>query len=330
MSVQKTSYTSRLKNCNDIREAKAYISYVAYQQTRLNKLSENIIQLKDFEDIKAISVSTNDLIGGMLANKIRFDVESELGISKEKFEDYLAKMFHHKDSLILPETELRWLKDDEVSCYWLWLILNEEYNHFNIGFDINFIHLNAVKKVCKYINHDPSPSDSKGRYTNILGAFDSWCILLDAKLNLIQQLKKLWIVNQEKVKKLGWIKKDNQVQSLFVLEYMLEYQSMFRLKNLNLSLTTHKERYLAINAFYYYWEVVPELKVLFSMLAQKSWHQKTYRDRKQKKEMKAINTFISKESKEKMDFILTEKNMKINELIEMLVGVEFELIRKTK
>lgn len=57
---------------------------------------------------------------------------------------------------------------------------------------------------------------------------------------------------------------------------------------------------------------------LFIIKTKKAWSQKKFRDSVASK--KVLNTYISKDSKRQLDYLIGKNEMKINELIEMLIN----------
>jgi len=330
MKNQKNGLISKLKNCNNKREAKAFIAYLVYNNIKINKLEKNVFYSNNpalGSKIVAVNVSSNDLAGGFLAKKIQTDFDLHFSISSGMFEGYLEKMFHFKNEFIFPEDELKWILEDDVACYWLWMTLKDSDDFYldvrKYSCDINTFA--TLKMVFDFLNLDSYPSGETSRYEIIRDVFDSWLAMIDVKVKLIHQIKSMWNAIQKESKGLTWIKKETPDQINFVWEYMLEYESMSKLHALNISPPTNKEKSLAIRAFYCYWIIESGLKTLFSIRSNKAWNQKKHIISKKGKDLKAINVFIHKKTKDKMDSILKEKKMSMGELIEVMVDREFNI-----
>ncbi|WP_047608859.1 hypothetical protein [Rahnella aquatilis] len=331
MKNQKNVLISRLRNCNNKREAKAFIAYVVYNNIKINKLGENVFYSNNpalGNKIVAVNVSTNDLTGGFLAKKIQTDYDLNFGFSSEMFEGYLEKMLHFKNEFIFPEDEFKWILEDDIACYWVWLVLKDRDGCYldvaKYGCDINTFA--TLKMVFDLLNLDAYPSGKTSRYEIIRDVFDSWFAMNDVKVKLIHQIKSMWNAIQKESKGLTWIKKEIPDQINFLWEYMLAYESMSKLHALNLSPSTHKEKLLAIRAFYYYWVTESDIKTLFSIRSNKAWSQRKHIISNKEKDLKAINVFINKKSKNKMDSILKQKKMSMGELIELMVDREFKIL----
>lgn len=325
MDIVPNDVNARLYKYNSVREMKAFSSYLIYHGVKLVKTKNNIIRGRFDGDQITIKIKDNDINGDWFLHNLISDVYAFTDHSKNEFDNFIGSMISDKDNYIFPESELKWLKENEVACYWFWMILKKGmFLANNRPEDYNLL-LNGLVKSFDTLEYESYPLNSKSLYNIILDCIDSWYSHKDKKIYLMQMIKAQWI-ETKKIDRLRWVKKENPDQCIWLWSYMSQYEGMNQLHSLNVVPLLNNEIYLVINAFYYFWHATSDTKKVFYMLAQKAWHQKKYRDQQQKRKMKAINTHISEKCKDRMDYVLRVRNIKMNELIETLIDKEFDLL----
>lgn len=311
---------------NSIRVAGVVINHFKMNQMDISKYSSMLIIKSNLEAIgKSINLDllrdqTNDS-----EKKINFEhLKSEVGS-------------------IIPETHFLWLKNDKRAAFWVWgqLFL---YQKFNYSLKINNIIGSSVfNKDFDPYHHSRFCHDS--RYDSILYLFDTQMnIQPKEKINIISNLYSDWRVKFTFEQPFRWLDRKNEDMCLWAYRYINEYQSKsqkeaneqsvsdsFQLPGEISSPTINEvslpvpgdneELFYSIFAMYDLWEPTVDRKKLFLINMNKAWNQKKVREGRKGK--KAINTFISDDSKSKLDLLAKKYDMRLSLVLEKLIREKF-------
>lgn len=234
-----------------------------------------------------------------------------VNIFKDKDDIFLQKLQSDCEKLFIPLSEFDWIKSDRAIFY-VW----GKVRTFNYS---NAIHvMNNFKPFYECINLDNSPTTSNERKKTIIDFFDKLPEFSSNKTKILHQFKLEWsnIYNQQDPFK--WIDSKNEDQCKRVW------------KNIKKNLTTSQnfnptniiDIYNSIYASFDLWIEDSEVKKRFLLRLSKNEYQKKSRDKITKKLI--LNTYISKEAKEKLIDLAVTNNKNINEIIEYLIENEFK------
>lgn len=241
---------------------------------------------------------------------------------------------------ILPESHFDWLKYDPRATYWLWgkyyLLRNTNgfslkiHNAINNGILTNEFYVNSHSRFCH-----------RSRYDSILFFFDTQIEAnFDGKIRMLQMAYNEWKSKFMSEQPFKWLDQKNADMCRWTYNYILQFQQrtsegdranvseVFSLTEQNNSSPVtinlpgnNEELYHAIFALYDLWETTVERKKLFLIQINKAWNQRKVRQGRKGK--KAINTFVSDESKAQLDFLAQKYNMKLSQVLEKLIYEKF-------
>lgn len=296
MAVTKPAYLLN-KEIKTIREARIYI-----RQLNINNCLEPL-------DIKHI-------------NYYKEQINSTL----KKMENIKA-LIHSIDERLLPDNAFDWIKDNDRACNYVWgRILNLNTDSINntkpskleylIGLPINKSN-NNTKTTYDELNLNKHPSNTNERFEIIINFFDFIDLPITNKQNLLNQIKESWkpILDNNKLK---WLDSKNEGLCDWAWKYIKEYSDFCEY----LHPICDNDKYLCFYAAFDLWSAGEDTKKLFKINITKAYSQRKFRTSIEHK--KALNTFIDKESKTKLENLCKVNNMKINQMIEYLIESEFK------
>ncbi|PHI30041.1 hypothetical protein [Budvicia aquatica] len=237
-------------------------------------------------------------------------------IERKSFVDNMKKECNR---FILPKKEFNWIKVNDRVCFWVWLMIRDIRNKYlpirNDLLDLAhpaFYDVLVINKV---------PASTKERYDAIIELFDGLRTDIGFIRYYFYQLK----IEIQHVYKFStsfnWLKKENKKQCQWALEYIKgsgvinQYESM-------LTPMSKKEIHSTVIAAFDSWHALDAVKELFLIKIKKAWGQKKYRDEISDK--KLLNTYISKNAKDKLDMMTSTNKKKIHEMIEMMIDNEYK------
>ncbi|CQH45602.1 hypothetical protein [Yersinia frederiksenii] len=237
-------------------------------------------------------------------------------------DDYFDKCRNNIERQMIPFSDLEWIDCERA-----------------LSFAANFIH--ADYKLYKQGNNPtlldviaPEWSLSKDgsgiNYEGLILLIDYQCRVSGVNhiRSGLEQLKVAWGRIYNSFKKPFWFPSDR-----YENKYFEDYQwilSSFEKNNMisgNVDIFFKKNLNLKVHSIFDQWaerKSNPEIE-LFLIRLKKAWHQKKFRDSVANK--KVLNTYISKECKKELDYLVNKNDMKINEIIENLIH---EAYAKTK
>lgn len=241
---------------------------------------------------------------------------------------------------ILPELHFDWLKSDPRATYWLWgkYYLLSNINGFSLKIQ-NAVN-NGVLTHEFYVNNH-SRFCHFSRYDSILFFFDTQVEAnFDGKIRMLQTAYNEWKLKFMSEQPFKWLDQKHADMCRWAYSYIIQFQQKtsendranvsdaFSITEQNNSYSvtvsqpgSNEELYHAIFAMYDLWETTFERKKLFLIQINKAWNQKKVRQGRKGK--KAINTFVSDESKLQLDFLAQKYNMKLSQVLEKLICEKF-------
>ena len=267
-------------------------------------------------------------VGNFDISACRRDIENYLGnrerVIRKQFEDRLTKAAKEK---LLSSQELNWIKEDEHCCHWAWGFLKES-TPSTIGLsaiDATRLNINMGSVFSDLVGTE-IPSDKEQRFHQIVTFLDELPDGIEQARFVHSVIKKHWASEPSlgsKKDALKWLEKGNREQCDWAWDYINGSEIPCGAYNP----LTSKDRFYCIKVAYSLWNVHPDRKTLFIQGFRRAWSQKKFREQQSSKDI--LNTYIDKEAKIKLKKMSAIRNVKMNELIEILVNEEYERIRKT-
>ncbi|MEY0234754.1 hypothetical protein [Providencia manganoxydans] len=242
------------------------------------------------------------------------------------------------DENILPIGDFNWLKQDERAAFWLWGYLCK-VDDLKLGF---YPPPNAVANENWYerLNLIVSPSSHHERIALITAFFDAITLptppVSYLKRQIMDKLKEQWKVIYSRPIPLKWLP-DEEESVLWAWQHLQKCQQEMLLShhliaavNIRLippGLTTwftplnSSERRLALRAALDLWDYAPDTKRLFLLNLNKAWNQQKLR--KSRTDKKALNTYLKNETKQRLDFMAAQQNIRISEMLEKLINERY-------
>lgn len=214
--------------------------------------------------------------------------------------------------------KLAWLNNEKLCCY-AWNFLNpstafqQQQTFTNTAFPINYC---QVLPKSTPISHDE-------RYYLLIDFFDAWNANADIKFGLMEFIKNEYKTASERKDPFKWLTEDDSTLCDWTWEYLSKSKINTRIDSTPIN---NKEKYLYIYIAFYLWLANEKEVELFSIKISKAISQIKFR--RKIKEKKAINTYVNKDIKIKLDRLCKAQNKKINEILEQLITSEYEKNKK--
>jgi len=266
----------------DIRKCRLYLDYLLQEQVQLPPINR--------DDPAEINRTINHVLDNQLFNHRR------AWISGMKL--YCSKQF-------IPISDFDWIEKNDRACYWLWVIVREAIFHQLNG-------NNDRSSPYRHFNLNPTPSNTSERYKCIVLFFDCWIANPPAKTSYLEIKKNEWSRIFNAPKPFKWLKNDDEQQCQWTWSHLSKEQiSCF------IHATNTEERYHAIFAAFDTWTVNDDHKKLFLIRINRAWSQKKYRDNLEGK--KPLNTYLTIETKNKLDKLSHKNRRKMHEMLEDII-----------
>lgn len=228
--------------------------------------------------------------------------------------DYFDKCRNNIESQIIPFSDLEWI-DSERALSFAANFIHADYKLYKQGDKPSLLDIIAPE-------WSLSKDGSGINYEGLIVLIDYQCRV--SSINHIrtglEQLKVAWDRIYNNFKKPFWFPSDR-----YENKYFDDYHwvlSSFEKNNMisgNVDIFFKKNLNLKIHSIFDQWaerKSNPEIE-LFLIRLKKAWHQKKFRDSVANK--KVLNTYISKECKKQLDYLVNKNDIKINEIIEDLI-----------
>lgn len=292
---------------SDIREARIYIN-----ELNINKFSEPL-------DEKNLAQYKKEIIEVLNKNK-----KKEEAITTIKTINLLCA------NRLLPKKSFDWIRDDDRACYYVWgktisldttNIQDKKIKDiFQFGYG-SIINKKEKSNKLESLNLNKYPADTQERIDQIILIFDLIDLDIQKKEKVLNDIKNEWSNIYSQKNDFKWMDFKNKEICEWAWNYIKDHSDFC----INLSPINDYERYLCFYAAFDLWNAGKDTKKLFSININKARSQQKFRAGIKNK--KALNTFIDKKAKEKLEFLSKNKNMRINQVIEYLIENEFN---KTK
>lgn len=244
-------------------------------------------------------------------------------LNEEAREKQVFDLIRNRNATLLPDEDFKWLEEMERACNLIWLILRSATDEEIIGrcriyFD------DAFPENMSEFNYFNSMIGMKGfsrreeYLKEIKYFFDNFSIKFDSKKKLMGSLREDFYEACDESFKVSWLKRKDKEQCEWAWGYVKKWLygcECFRA-------TSHEDTYFFVIAVLDYWIGEPAEKELFLMRFKKTWDQKVYR--KKQENRSPLNTYISKSSKNMLDYLAMERDEKIYQTLEAIIRKAYE------
>lgn len=299
-----------------------------------------------------------DIINRAIASQQEWD--------RQEKKDYAKKLKSESKQILIPLEELEWFRKDDRACCWVWgkiafcqlysapghplyqrplhqrpLYQRPLYQRplypspsYQPALYQPLLHQRPLDHQAAYpmarsyndLNLKSATSSSKERFDEVVKYLDRCEQPLEWQRDLITSLQGEWGQIYAARKPFSWLEQDNEEQVRWAWEYLKKGGLGYNNKPsvYNFSPTGPQEMYLMIYAAFDLWGALPDTKRLFIGDFNKAWQQKKHRDNREGK--KVCNLVLREEVKSKLDCMAVARNMKLNQLVEILIENEYERI----
>lgn len=242
---------------------------------------------------------------------------------------------------LLPAESFQWLNEDQEACYFVWGLMK-----IHGGKQPHEV----IKEATGRINYDPSvtkahrytlpsqlmlysmaASSHQERLQNIQQAFDraKFGKFGNSKLGTMEEAKANW-ESARKAKTLEWVTIKDSDAEKWTCQYIESYNHVLRqdfhrrtpqIPLQAVSSPSAKEVSLAINTALRIWYAHEDTIKIFHQNITKAWKQRELR--RTRTDKKAINTYISNEAKNKLDWLTKQYRYRMHEVLEFLIDDEY-------
>lgn len=230
-------------------------------------------------------------------------------------EEFFEKSKREVEGKLIPFSELEWI-DCERSLSFVANYIHAEYKLYANNNNPSLLDIDLPEW---------SLGSDKGgvNYEGLILLIDYQCRVSSfnhIRSNL-ERLKRSWLRIQKKFRNPFWFSSTrHDAKYLADYQWVMSYFDKNKMINGNVDFWFVKSMNLKIHSIFDQWvenKSDPEVE-LFIIKIKKAWSQKKFRDGVANK--KVLNTYISKGSKRQLDYLTSKNEMKINELIEMLIN----------
>ncbi|MCX5567461.1 hypothetical protein ACLPHM_09875 [Paenalcaligenes sp. Me131] len=243
---------------------------------------------------------------------------------QEQLERLSHKLTHLARENILPYEQFLWLKDSPQACAYCWLYLQNK--------SFSFLSWQYGQSGYSYT----PPISHEERLQNIIDYFDYTYIntsaLYTKKQEALNTIKQSWIAAQETTLKIKFLDEKQGDPITWLWNYIEEYNAAFDTPSINSiplpsPSSTLPEKKLNIVASLHLWRAAKDSKTLFFQRVNRAWSQR--KTRHSREHMKAINTYIHRITKEKLDRLVKLNRVNMSEMLERLIEDQYEAQRST-
>ena len=267
------------------------------------------------------STSQKNLRGSSLAERVKkLNEELESLINKKRApQNFASQMRSAFKASQLPSHYFRWIdKKDERLCNWAWCYLKnviqdtESATTHGALEESPFLLLSAKAFATER-------SSAGERYLDVLDAFYNGEADTNQQEELLEVLKVKWQEIRFNESIVNWLEENNPTQWAWAWSY-LQNITQRPLKQAWIP-TTETEKKAAVIATLDLSDNV-DRKALIIDKMKKAWSQKKFREKSSGKKPYSISMTLN--TKQKLNALAEEKNMKINEMVEYLVRNEYK------
>lgn len=243
---------------------------------------------------------------------------------------------------LLPAESFQWLKEDQEACYFVWGLMkihgDKQPHQVMSETTGRTIHNPSFARPYAYSSpqelrlYGIQASSHQERFQVIQQAFDraTFGRYHGTKASAMESLKANWR-NARKAKSLEWVTIKDSDAEQWTCQYIESYNhglrqdihsSTFQIPLEAVSSISAKEVSLAINTALQIWSGHPDTIRIFYQNITKAWKQRELRRTRTNK--KAINTYISNEAKNKLDWLTKQYRYRMHEVLEFLIEDEYK------
>lgn len=240
---------------------------------------------------------------------------------------------------ILPDEAFSWLKNNEQATFYLWAVIYLDTNNY-----APFLHPapnhtlvrkptwnNGNTKINTYkaLGLGESPATHQERLRTLRDYFDGAHSLNQqgGKMAHLEILKQQWLDNFRRPQRFTWLNADDEDMCRWFWSRIKEKQAETPGKILPVTQfftpSSSRDYYLSALAAWDLWQAPEDTRELFKSRINHSWHQQKQKEKYRKDDKKAINTYIRKEVKEMLDNIAQEYNLRLSDVLEMLITEKY-------
>lgn len=267
------------------------------------------------------STAAKNLQGRTVEERIKnINAELDLLIRKKKApKNFATQMTTAFAATQLPHSYFRWIdKLDSRLCHWLWCYLkkhtlNKDQEHDDQG---------IIHRSLKRLSSQPfliEKDSNADRHTDILNAFYHGELDAKQQQDLLDSLKSMWFEIEEDTSVTSWLEDNNVSQWQWAYSYLQNVKT----RPLPLAWTSHKDsekRDIVIATI----DLSNNLdrKALLIDKMKKAWSQKKFREKSNGKKPYSIS--MTQNTKQKLNALAEENELKINEMVEQLIQNEYQ------
>ena len=267
------------------------------------------------------STSQKNLRGSSLSERVKkLNEELESLINKKRApQNFASQMRSAFKASQLPSHYFRWIdKKDERLCNWAWCYLKSAIQDTESATTHGALEENPFLLLSAKA-FATERSSAGERYLDVLDAFYNGEADTNQQEELLEVLKVKWQEIRFNESIVNWLEENNPTQWAWAWSY-LQNITQRPLKQAWIP-TTETEKKAAVIATLDLSDNV-DRKALIIDKMKKAWSQKKFREKSSGKKPYSISMTLN--TKQKLNALAEEKNMKINEMVEYLVRNEYK------
>lgn len=248
------------------------------------------------------------------------NTELDLLIRKKKApKNFAAQMTTAFNATQLPHSYFRWVdKLDTRLCNWLWCYL-KKHTHANPQ---NADGQTSPHPLLGRLAGQPfliEKDNNADRYADILNAFYYGELTAKRQQDVLDFLKSLWFEIEADTSVTAWLEDSNISQWQWAYSYLQNVKT----RPIPMAWTSHRDtekREIVITTI----DLADNLdrKALLIDKMKKAWSQKKFREKSNGKKPYSIS--MTQNTKQKLNALAEEHEMKINEMVELLIQNEYQ------
>lgn len=265
--------------------------------------------------------SAKNLRGDSLAERLKkLNEELDSLINKNRApKNFASQMRTAFKATQLPSHYFRWIdKKDERLCNWLWCYLKTHTKQTDTATTTTAVHSTEFSRLSEKAFSDDRDSTSD-RYMDILSAFYDGEADTEQQQALLDLLKAKWQDIRFNESVVNWLEPNNPSQWAWAWAY-LQNISQRPLEQAWMPTSDTEKKAVVIATLDLSDNV--DRKALIIDKMKKAWSQKKFREKSSGKKPYSISMTLN--TKQKLNALAEERNMKINEMIEYLVRSEYK------
>lgn len=248
-------------------------------------------------------------------------------LGQKPSEDFIKNLISQVEGDLIPLSYFDWLKDDRA-CYYTWLNIQ---NYFIIEPNNNILY--PYQKM----GLPTVTSSAKERFDSIVTFIDLLLTSKNDKVRYLKQIEESFSNTLELHPFKGLNKKDIE-QCQWYYDYITDYykkssqlaaHNKINVLALNIKPTSDEEMYHLIYALYDTWPFLLGDRKAFKERLGKAYSQRKFR--KKNEDKKPLNTYLTKETKAKLEALRTHYNNKtLHDTLDLIIRQSYEQTIKNK